>query len=604
MALTDALAMAVSPASDARACGAPDAASMPGSSRSIASSRSMAVCSVGWESRTTTKREVLASGATKTAGASRGTGSLGPTTSATPGRERSRSRRPASTAGSVAPGPSTSTSVGAVTPGTKPASTAREPDDGPAREAEPELELAQRRGRHDEPADQHDDDEAGHGAGGEEAGGERRPGLSRPGRVGRGQPPAGPEGAPAEDRQQRGQQRDRHDDADDGREGEGRREGAEEVHVAHQQRGRSERGREPGRQHDGDHVGARSHRGPARVAPAQPGAHAEQVEDRVVRDDADEERGDHRLDVPARGDPGGVGDGADRVDVDQVGDRDGPQHDERGHQRAEDDRDDQGDQGERHADHEGEPVVDGLDLILPHGRRAGEARGRAGRDRGRGDVVAAEARLAGDRGGLAEREVGEDRGRAPPRARRHPAGAGQGHGRGDLLEAGDPAPAHVEGEPPEGRLLGDAEATGTADDHLGARDEGRAEDVGRAPLGGERRGVVGQRELQVRRPAEPGQGQRHRDRRRDPAHHDDVAQCDDRAAEEQGSAARAGSGWLAHTTPLEVGPALPVPPAAHPAAQTAYRARVPQRPLVGNARARGSADPTVGAPRIELHLLV
>ena len=131
MASTDALAIAVSPASDARASGAPDAASMPGSAGSIASSRSMAACSVGSESSTTRRRDALASGETKTEGASLGSGSLGPTTSATPAWERSRSRSCASTAASVAPGPSTSTSVGAVTPATKPASTAREPDDPP-----------------------------------------------------------------------------------------------------------------------------------------------------------------------------------------------------------------------------------------------------------------------------------------------------------------------------------------------------------------------------------------------------------------------------------------------------------------------------------------
>ena len=131
MASTDALAMAVSPASDARAPGAPAAVSMPGRASSMASSDWMASCSVGCESSTTTKRDALASGATNVAGARRGTGSLGPMTSATPGRVLSSSPSRASTAASVAPGPSTSSSVGAVTPATKPASTARESDARP-----------------------------------------------------------------------------------------------------------------------------------------------------------------------------------------------------------------------------------------------------------------------------------------------------------------------------------------------------------------------------------------------------------------------------------------------------------------------------------------
>ena len=531
MASTDALAMAVSPASDARAPGAPDAASMPGSARSIASSRSMAACSVGSESRTRRSRDALASARYEDRGreprqrVARADDVRHPGLSAQPVAHlcqhsriggagalqqhlggRRDARHEASLDGARAGRPS-------------------------ARQAEPQFELAQRRRRHDEGAHQHDDHERRDRPGGEEAGGERRPGVPRRTRGAGGQPAAGPEGAPSEDRQQRGQERDRHDDADDGREGERGGECAEEVNVAHQQRRRPERRREAGRQDDCDHVGARSDRGLARSVAAQPGAHREQIEDRVVGHDADEERGDHRLDVPARGDPGGLGDGADRVEIDHVRDRDRAQHHERRDQRAEDDRHDQGDQGQRHADHQGEPVVDGLDLLLPGGRRAGEARARAGRHRGRGDVVAAEAGLAGDRGGLGERQVGEHRGRALPGAGRDAAGAGERHGRGDLLEAGHPAAAHVESEPREGHLLGGAQPAGTAHDHLGARDQRSAEDVRRPLLGGERRGVVGQRELQVRRPPEPGQGHGHHDRRGDPPHHDDVAQRDDRAAE-------------------------------------------------------------------------
>jgi hypothetical protein len=150
--------------------------------------------------------------------------------------------------------------------------------------------VAQRRGRHHEPAGEHEDGQPRDAPPGEEAGGERRPAQPGPVRLLGGHRPAGPEGPPPEDRQQRRQERDRHDHADDGGDGERGREGAEELDVAHEERRGPEGGREPGGQDDRDHVGARTDRRRARVAAAEPRAHAEEVEDRVVGHDPDEER--------------------------------------------------------------------------------------------------------------------------------------------------------------------------------------------------------------------------------------------------------------------------------------------------------------------------
>ena len=188
---------------------------------------------------------------------------------------------------------------------------------------------------------------------------------------------------------------------------------------------------------------------------------AEQVEDRVVGHDADQQRRHHRLDVPAGGDPARVGDGADRADVDRVGHRDRRRAPPAARRPS-------GTPAATTSTISASviPTTSGSQSLIVSicSCRAtddpGQVGARAARDRRRGDVVARRARVWRLIGRApVEREVGDHRRRPAARgARRDAAGAGERHGRGDLLEAGHALAAHVQREAPEGHLLGGAEA--------------------------------------------------------------------------------------------------------------------------------------------------
>jgi hypothetical protein len=144
-----------------------------------------------------------------------------------------------------------------------------------------------------------------------------------------------PEHPAAEDRQRRRDERDHDVQADEHRKGQPGAEDPEVLELRGQQAGCGRHDRQPGDQHDHHHVRCRL-RGPRLVARAgqtieEPG----QEEDRVVRDDAEQQHDDDRLDLAGNGHAEVHPDPLQQAGGDQVGDRDRGQVEQRSAERPE-----------------------------------------------------------------------------------------------------------------------------------------------------------------------------------------------------------------------------------------------------------------------------
>jgi hypothetical protein len=153
---------------------------------------------------------------------------------------------------------------------------------------------------------------------------------------------------PAEDPQDRGQERDRHEQGDQHRQRQRGAEGPDELEAGRVEGGGPGGHREPGREDDREEIGRGGLRGvPPFLSGPQPVAHAEQEEDRVVGQDPQDQDHDHGFQLLGDVDtnpPARPGDDPDRHDV---GDRGRRQCGQRRADRPEAQPDEHGD------DHEG-----------------------------------------------------------------------------------------------------------------------------------------------------------------------------------------------------------------------------------------------------------
>ena len=207
-------------------------------------------------------------------------------------------------------------------------------------------------------------------------------GSSTPGAAPRGQNSARPKIA-----QQGRQQGHGHEQADQHRERHAGAEVAEEPLGGHGERGRAGRHHEP-RGDDQRRVarGGAARGRPAGLAAGQLAAHAREVEDRVVGDDAEEQHDDDRLELRRRRRPDACAEPGHDPQGDLVGEAGREQRDQRREQRAEGQADDQGDEDDRgdlHVRQRGGDAIDrssraGIDPVTPTDRGAGvgQVRGR------------------------------------------------------------------------------------------------------------------------------------------------------------------------------------------------------------------------------------
>ena len=182
-----------------------------------------------------------------------------------------------------------------------------------------------------------------------------------------------PEDRPAEDGEERRNERDRHGEPDQGRQRHARPEGTEELELADEQRGAAAHDDEACGDHDRQYLD----RGVAHcLLPRLPGleasTHAREEEDRVVGDDPEQEHHHQRLDFLRYPDAGHIADPGDHVNRDAVGDRGGEEGEERGADRSEGEGQQDGDQDDAGELDVRERGVDLVELRQARGYRSGD----------------------------------------------------------------------------------------------------------------------------------------------------------------------------------------------------------------------------------------
>jgi hypothetical protein len=343
---------------------------------------------------------------------------------------------------------------------------------------------------------------------------------------------------PPEERDARGDERDGHDECDPGRQREGRAEGAEEVELADEERGRSGDDDQP---RGGDNRGHRGRRLPSRLqtrlALCQAATRRGEEEHRVVRHHPERQGHDERLDLLRDGDVEPFSRAGDHSPRDEEGDARRKECEERRPERAEGEPDDQRDQRDGARLDDRKSVLELFELPVAGRRGPGHPDQRVLGLGGVGRVGVGEVELIRKARAQREMEVRDRGGPALLGGGDEAQGVEDGQREGDLGRAAL-LPSRADGPLDHALLRGCGEAVWVAldDDGLGGERDGEELRRALARLDGVRLVRDEPTEGEGRAAAEPGQRER-AEREEDPGGDEQEPEPDDEPGEARTSCA-------------------------------------------------------------------